>query len=387
MDYQARVVIIGGGIYGVSIAYHLAKNGWNDLILIEKNDISSGTTAHAAGLVTQFATSETLMQFRKYSIDLYSDLGLIEHVGSLRVASSPEQFKELQRSVSRAKGIGMEVEIISPSDAKEIMPQISEEELYGAIYLPRDGHLDPYTTTTSIAKLVREMGGKLITGTLMIGIELSPKDEIQRVITDQGSITAEHVIIAAGIWSPRVAALAGVNIPSTPVDHQHIALKAVPGNEFAHSTPCLRDPDNLDFRPRQGSELVDAGSTEVGMKLDYLGKAPDIGPYEYGAKDYRIPGRQVDRASRPIPPNCSTTVKADADLMWLGGRKAVRHRIHVGVGGADLTFRREQKNNIFDPGPLEPGASYRWRIDTVTNEGVLKGDVWVFTVSDDPPTP
>lgn len=149
----------------------------------------------------------------------------------------------------------------------------------------------------------------------------------------------------------------------------------------------LRDPDNLDFRPRRGSELVDAGSTEVGMKLDYLGKAPDIGPYEYGAENYWIPGRQLDRASRPIPPNGSTTVKADADLMWLGGRRAVRHRIYFGVGGRDLAFRLEQENNIFDPGPLEPGVSCRWRIDTVTNEGVLKGDVWVFSASEDPQSP
>jgi 4-methylaminobutanoate oxidase (formaldehyde-forming) len=259
MDKQARVVIIGGGIYGVSIAYHLAKNGWNDLILIEKHDISSGATAHAAGLVTQFATSETLMQFRKYSIDFYSELGMIEHVGSLRVASSPEQFKELQRSVSRAKGIGMEVEIISPSEAQTIMPQISEKELYGAIYLPLDGHLDPYTTTTGMAKLVREMGAEIITGTLVTGIEISPDGEVRKVLTDNGSIITENIIIAAGIWSPRVAALAGVHIPSTPVDHQHIALKAVPGNEFSHSTPCLRDPDNLVYMREEAGGLVIGG--------------------------------------------------------------------------------------------------------------------------------
>ena len=175
MKDQARVVVIGGGIFGVNIAYHLAKAGWTDLILVEKMDIATGETGHAAGLVTQFATSQTLMQFRKYSIDLYSELGLIEHVGSLRVASSPEQFKELQRSVSRAKGIGMDVEIISPSEALKIMPQISGEDLYGAIYLPHDGHLDPYLTTTTMAKLVREMGVTIMTGVRVTGIKLSPK--------------------------------------------------------------------------------------------------------------------------------------------------------------------------------------------------------------------
>jgi sarcosine dehydrogenase len=111
--------------------------GRKDIVLLEKGEIASGESSHAAGVVTQFATSRTMMQFRKYSIELYSELGLFNHVGSLRVASSREQLKELERSVSRAKAIGMDVEIISPSEALKVMPQISDKDLYGAIYLPR----------------------------------------------------------------------------------------------------------------------------------------------------------------------------------------------------------------------------------------------------------
>ena len=158
MKDQAQVVIVGGGIVGANIAYHLAKKGWTDVVLFEKGEIASGESSHAAGLVTQFATSQTLMQFRKYSIELYSSLGLFDHVGSLRVASSKDQLLELRRSVSRAKAIGMEVEIISPDEALKIMPQLSGENLYGAIHLPRDGQLDPYTTTTTMVRLAREMG-------------------------------------------------------------------------------------------------------------------------------------------------------------------------------------------------------------------------------------
>src|SRR4030066_2079937 len=124
MKDQARVVIIGGGIVGANVAYHLAKLGWTDLILCEKGEIASGESSHAAGLVTQFATSQTLMQFRKCSIELYSSLGLFDHVGSLRVASSKDQFLELQRSVSRAKAIGLDVEVISPEEAVRIIPQL-----------------------------------------------------------------------------------------------------------------------------------------------------------------------------------------------------------------------------------------------------------------------
>jgi 4-methylaminobutanoate oxidase (formaldehyde-forming) len=284
MINQSKVVIIGGGIYGVSIAYHLAQLGWTDLVLLEKNEVSSGATAHAAGLVTQFATTQSLMQIRKYSIELYSELGLFNHTGSLRVASSPEQLMELQRSVSRAKGIGMEVETISPGEVVDIFPHISDRELYGGIYLPRDGHLDPYSTTTSIARLARELGIDIYTGTLVNGIELSPNNEVKRVLTDKGAIDTGIVINAAGIWSPRVAAMTGTQIPSTPIDHQHIALKAVPGNEFNHHTPCLRDPDNLVYMREEAGGLV-------------------IGGYEPNPKIRWVDGVPWDHDGSPLPPD------------------------------------------------------------------------------------
>ena len=274
---QARVVVIGGGIFGVSIAYHLAKQGWSDLALLEKLDIASGETGHAAGLVTQFATSPTLMQFRKYSIELYKGLGLFKTVGSLRVASSPEQLKELQRSVSRARAIGLQVEIISPAETVKIMPQLSEKDLYGAIYLPGDGHLDPYLTTTSMARLVREMGARVISGTRVTGIQLSPHGEIQAVVTEQGRIKSEIVINAAGLWAPRVAAMAGIQFPTTPVDHQHIALKAVPGRAFPHNTPCLRDPDNLVYMREEAGGLVIGG-----YELNPLARWIDGVPWDHG---------------------------------------------------------------------------------------------------------
>src|SRR6266542_6802679 len=187
MRDQAEIVVIGGGIYGVNIAYHLFKMGKKDIVLLEKGDIASGESSHAAGVVTQFATSKTMMQFRKYSIELYSELGLFNHVGSLRVASSQEQLKELERSVSRAKAIGMDVEIISPSEAVKVMPQITKKDLHGAMYLPRDGHLDPYTTTTSMARFARELGVTIYTHTRVTGIELSPKGEGQKVVTEKGA--------------------------------------------------------------------------------------------------------------------------------------------------------------------------------------------------------
>ncbi|HKJ37885.1 MAG TPA: FAD-dependent oxidoreductase, partial [Anaerolineales bacterium] len=137
MKTHAEIVVIGGGIYGAQVAYHLAKYGRRDVVIIEKGEIASGESSHAAGLITQFATSQAMLKFRMYSVDLYSELGLMDNVGSLRVASSPEQLKELERSVSRAKALGLDCEVISPEEALKFMPQITDKDLYGGVYLPR----------------------------------------------------------------------------------------------------------------------------------------------------------------------------------------------------------------------------------------------------------
>jgi glycine cleavage system T protein len=300
MKDQAQIVVVGGGIVGVNIAYHLIKQGYKDLVLLEKGEIASGESSHAAGLVTQFATSQTMMQFRKYSIELYSSLGLFAHVGSLRVASSEDQFKDLKRSVSRAKAIGMDVEVISPSEALRIMPQISPENLYGAIYLPRDGDLDPYTTTTTLARLVKEQGGEVCTGVRVTGITLSTKGDVQSVKTDHGSIKTQIIVNAAGMWAPRVAAMAGIHFPTTPVDHQHIALRAVPGHEFSHNTPCLRDPDNLVYMREEAGGLVIGG-----YEPNPLARWIDGAPWEHGGTtlpaDYKRFEQLLEGAIRRIP--------------------------------------------------------------------------------------
>jgi 4-methylaminobutanoate oxidase (formaldehyde-forming) len=277
MKDQAQIVIVGGGIVGAQIAYHLAKMGRTDIVLVEKGEIASGESSHAAGLVTQFATSQTMLKFRMYSIELYSELGLFDHVGSLRVASSREQLKDLERSVSRAKALGLDCEVIGPDEAVKHMPQITNKDLYGAIYLPRDGQLDPYTATTSMVKFAKDLGVTVYTSTRVTGIELSPKGEVTAVLTDKGKIKTELVINAAGLWAPRIAAMAGLHFPTTPVDHQHIALKAVPGHEFNSETPCLRDPDNLVYMRQEQGGLVIGG-----YEPNPLARWIDGVPWEHG---------------------------------------------------------------------------------------------------------
>src|SRR6202140_2529285 len=181
---RARAVVVGGGITGASVAYHLAKAGWRDTVLVEKDELTSGSTCHAAGLVTQFNPSPTMMRFRRYSIELYQELGVFEKVGGLRFASSEEQLKELQRGVSRARGIGLDGELISADESARLMPAITTRSLHGGVWIPGDGHLDPHTATYALAAAARGLGASVLTQTRVVGIRLGAAGEVKAVETD-----------------------------------------------------------------------------------------------------------------------------------------------------------------------------------------------------------
>jgi glycine cleavage system T protein len=281
---RARAVVVGGGITGVSVVYHLANAGWSDVLLLEKGELTSGATAHAAGLVTMFNPSPTMMRFRRYSIDLYRGLGVFETVGSLRFASSVEQLRELQRGVSRARGIGLDVDLVDRDEALALMPAAGGDSLHGAVWVPGDGFLDPHTTTHALAAAAREMGARISTGVRVTGIELSTRREVTAVVTDRGRVECEVVVNAAGLWGPRVAAMVGAFAPSTPLDHQHVALRSVPGYELPRDMPCFRDPDNLVY-----------GKSEAGGIL--------FGGYEGDPVARWLDGAPWDHGGRSLPPD------------------------------------------------------------------------------------
>src|SRR5437899_2636262 len=307
---QASAVVIGGGITGCSVAYHLAKAGLRDVHLIEKGELTSGSTCHAAGLVTQFNPSPTMMRFRRYSIELYRELGVFETVGSLRFASSREQLMELQRTASRARGIGLDVELVSATEAAKLMPAITTEALYGAVWVPGDGHLDPHTATHALARGARALGAHVATGLRVSGIELSNKGAIQAVVTDAGRIETEVVVIAGGIWAPQIAAMAGVQVVSTPVDHQHGALRAGPRPALPGDMPCFRDPDNLVYGKSEGGGILFGG-----YEPDPVARWIDGVPWDHTAKslppDYARFERLMNGAIRRFP------FLADAEVIKL----------------------------------------------------------------------
>ena len=310
---QARVVVIGGGITGCSVLYHLAKSGWTDVALVEKGELTSGATCHAAGMLTQFNTSPTIMRMRQYSAGLYQELNAYSQVGSVNIASSPEMLKTMRRNVSRAKGIGLNVEIISPKEALELIPWMSPENLYGAFYLPEDGHIDPHETTYAVAKAATQLGAEVYTRTRVTGIEISARGEVVGVKTDKGDIRCEVVVNAAGIWGAQVAAMAGVVIPSTPVIHQHIALESVDGHEIPGESPTFRDYDYLVYgRPESGGYLVG------GWELDPSACWIDGVPWEHEASD--LPS-DIDR----FAPMLEDTIKRMPFLAEAGMIRLVAH--------------------------------------------------------------
>ncbi len=284
MSERAAIVVVGGGITGCSVAYHLAKAGLRDVLLLEKAELTSGSTCHAAGLVTQFNPSPTMMRFRRYSVELYRELGVFDSVGSLRIASSPESLKELERGASRARGIGLDVEVLSPDEAVRLLPAATRESLHGAIWIEGDGSVDPHIATHTLANAARELGVRIETGRRVTGIRLGSSREVTGVDTDAGPIETELVVNACGMWAPQVAAMVGAFTPSVPVDHQHIALAAVDGHELPREMPCFRDLDNLVY-----------GKSEAGGIL--------FGGYEPNPVARWVDGVPWDHAGTPVPPD------------------------------------------------------------------------------------
>ncbi len=275
---RAQVVVIGGGITGCSVAYHLARAGWKDVLLLEKGELTSGSTHHAAGLVTQFNPSATMMRLRRYSIELYRELGVLEAVGSVRIASSADGATELRRASSRAAAIGLEVERISPREVSELLPGAAQASIAGAIWLAGDGHVDPHIATHAVADAARALGVTIRLQTRVVAIERGARGEVRAVHCDDAAIETEHAVNAAGIWAPRVAALAGAFLASIPVDHQHVVMSAVAGSELPRDAACFRDPDNLVYgRGESGGMLIG------GYEHDPPSRWEDGVPWEHGA--------------------------------------------------------------------------------------------------------
>ncbi|OGP92936.1 MAG: hypothetical protein A2156_10305 [Deltaproteobacteria bacterium RBG_16_48_10] len=263
MKDQARVVIIGGGITGCSIAYHLTKMGWQDVVVLDKGELTSGATFHAAGLVGQLRSSVNITKMLKYSIELYARLeeetgqntGWSE-VGGLRIASSKDRMEELRRSAAMAKTFGLPMELISPKEACDLFPVMDKKGIVGAAMLPTDGQIDPSGVTHALAKGARDRGATIYTETRVTGIK-QKNGAVDEVITEKGPLKTEIVVNAAGIWAPEIGKMVGVPIPLIPMEHQYIITKPLKG--VRRGMPTMRDPDNLVYFREEIGGLIMGG--------------------------------------------------------------------------------------------------------------------------------
>jgi glycine cleavage system aminomethyltransferase T/glycine/D-amino acid oxidase-like deaminating enzyme len=257
----ARCVVVGGGVGGTSVAYHLAELGWDDVVLLERNQLTSGSTFHSAGLVGQLRGSVSLTKMMMYSVELYRELGegcgWIES-GGIRLASSEERMEELRRQSGWAKTFGLPLELISADEARELFPLMSTGGVLGAAWLPTDGYLDPSQLTLALAEGAREGGASIFTSTRVTAIE-SERGRVRRVRTERGDIDAEVVVIAAGMFSAEVGRMAGVRIPVQPMSHEYLVTQPFRERDPAKPLPTLRDPDLLIYFREEGGGLVMGG--------------------------------------------------------------------------------------------------------------------------------
>ncbi len=249
----ARVVIIGGGAVGASSLYHLARAGWTDCVLLEKNELTSGSTWHAAGNVPTFSNSWSLMNMQRYSTELYRGLAaevdypMNYHVtGSIRLAHTKERMREFQRARGMGRYQGMDIEVIEPAEVKKRYPFIETHDLAGALYDPNDGDIDPAQLTQALAKGARDMGAKIIRFCPVTGVRRENDEWV--VETDQGEIRCEIVVNAAGYRGAEVGKMFGRDVPMMVMSHQYILFEEIPelaawSRQAGRKLPLLRDVD------------------------------------------------------------------------------------------------------------------------------------------------
>jgi len=288
----ARVVIIGGGVVGASVLYHLAKAGWTDSVLLEKNELTSGSTWHAAGNCPNFSGSWSIMKMQSYSTELYRRLGeavdypMNYHVtGAVRLAHSSERMQEFEHSVAMARHQGLEFKMMSNADMRDVYPFLETHDLAGGCWDPLDGDIDPAQLTQAFAKGARDLGAKIIRFCPVSGVR---RDGGEWVIeTPEGEVRCEFVVNAAGYKAKEVGAMFGRDIPCVSLAHQYLITEEI--DELVnrdHKLPLLRDPDSSYYLRQEKNGLL-------------------LGPYERGCKAHWI------TADDPMPDDFSFQLYPD----------------------------------------------------------------------------
>ena len=272
---RAKIIIIGGGVGGTSVAYHLAELGEKDVILLDRNELTSGSTFHSAGLVGQLRADPTLTLMNMHSVDLYRKLQQTQtppswrECGSIKLASTPERMQEIRRQIGWAKTFGLDLKEISPKEAQDLFPLIDLEGVVGACYMASDGQVDPSQLAMALAAGARRQGVQIFTHTRVLEIKTT-NGRVNSVVTDKGEIECEIVVNCGGMYAPQIARMVNVRVPIVPMSHQYLITENFMPQD-APFLPSLRDPDNLIYFRQEVSGLLMGGyeRTSKAWSADY----------------------------------------------------------------------------------------------------------------------
>ncbi|MCT8971172.1 GcvT family protein [Microbaculum marinisediminis] len=311
MKTHARAVVIGGGVVGVSTLYHLAKKGWSDVVLVERNELTSGSTWHAAGLLPLFNLSYSVGQIHKYSVRFYQELaeetGMdtgFRKVSNVRLARTQDRWDEYMYYSGIARTLGIEVKQLSPADIKALWPYVNVDGLLGAIQHPEDGYIQPADLTQALARGARDRGAEIYRNTRVTGIARQPSGD-WLVKTDKGDITAEHVVSATGNFVRQTGAMIGLDIPVIPVEHQYIVTEPHPAiQEHRRSGGLelcvLRESDSSWYMREEAGGLL-LGPYEKGAPCCYVDGPDEKAEYELFQEDLERLEPHIETAITRVP--------------------------------------------------------------------------------------
>lgn len=311
MKTHARVVVIGGGVVGVGTLYHLAKKGWSDVVLIERKELTSGSTWHAAGLLPLFNLSYSVGQIHKYSVNLYNALEAEtgQNVGfkkcsNIRLARTRDRWDEFMYYAGVAETIGVKVNVLTPAQVREIWPLCETDGLIGAIQHPDDGYIQPADLTQAMAKGARNRGAEIYRNTTVTGIEQKANGEWV-VKTDKGDVACEHIVSATGNFARKTGAMVGLDIPVIPVEHQYIVTEPHPlikerQDKGLPEMGVLREADSSWYMREENGGLL-LGPYEHGAPCCYLDGPSDQSEYELFQEDLDRLAPHIETAIARVP--------------------------------------------------------------------------------------
>ena len=301
---EAQVVIIGGGIVGCSLAYHLTKLGWRDVVLLERKKLTCGTTWHAAGLVGQLRATLNMTRLAQYTADLYTTLEQetgqatgFKQNGSISVATSDERLEELKRGASMGRTFGLEIEVIGADEIKRLWPLINTGDVVGGVFLPKDGQTNPVDTTRALAKGARSGGAKIFEDTKVTAIHIA-EGRVTGIATEKGDIKAEVVVNCGGMWGREIGLMAGVDVPLHACEHFYILTEEMP--HVPANLPVLRDQDGCAYYKEDAGKLL-LGAFEPNAKPWGMDGIPEDFSFDELPEDFEHFAPVLEGAMNRVP--------------------------------------------------------------------------------------